>query len=198
MTTDRSHDLLKELKSIPSPLFYIFAAVALFCGFYFRGFTVAGVSTTLFLLLMVACAVADINAGVVPDLMLIVITLGGVVWFFVVEGWSLGGLRDHLIGAVCISVPMLLLSLFIKGAFGGGDIKMMAAAGLYLGWKYTLAAGVAGLFLAGVYASYLLLTKKKDSHSRMRIAPFLAYGSALAALFGEQMIEWGKFLIGMK
>ena len=198
MTTEDSRDLLKDLRSIPSPLFFIFAAVALFCGFYFCGFTVAGIFTTLFLLLLVACAASDLNAGVVPDLILIAIALLGLVSFFVVSGWSVGGLIDRLIGAVCVSVPMLVLALVIKGAFGGGDIKLIAAAGFYLGWKYTLGAAVIGLFLAGVYAIYLLLTRKKDKHARMRIAPFLAYGAAVAALFGDQMIMWGKFLIGMK
>lgn len=197
MTTEDSRDLIKDLRSIPSPVFYIFAAVALFCGFFFCGFTVAGIFTTLFLLLLTACAVADINAGVVPELILIAIAFLGAIFFFVNEGLSVPGLIGHLIGAICVSVPMLILSLLIKGAFGGGDIKLMAAAGFYLGWKYALGAAVTGLFLAGVYATYLLLTRKKDKHSRMRLAPFLAYGSAVAALFGEQMIFLGKYLIGM-
>ena len=34
----------------------------------------------------------------------------------------------HVIGALCVSVPMFLLCLVIDGAFGGGDIKLMAAA----------------------------------------------------------------------
>lgn len=43
------------------------------------------------------------------------------------------GLIDRLIGALIISVPMLLLALAIPGAFGGGDIKLMAVSGAFLG-----------------------------------------------------------------
>ena len=45
------------------------------------------------------------------------------------------GWRGHIIGAVCVSVPMFLLCLAIDGAFGGGDIKLMAAAGLFWAGK---------------------------------------------------------------
>lgn len=43
------------------------------------------------------------------------------------------GIVTRLIGALIISVPMLILALVIPGAFGGGDIKLMAASGLLLG-----------------------------------------------------------------
>ncbi len=47
------------------------------------------------------------------------------------------GTASRLLGALCVSAPMLALSLLIPGAFGGGDIKLMAAAGVeehsYLG-----------------------------------------------------------------
>ena len=94
----------------------------------------------------------------------------------------------HLIGAVCVSVPMLVLALIIKGAFGGGDIKLMAAAGLYLGWKYTLVGVVIGLFAAGLYGIYLLIRKKTGLKSKFRVAAFLAYGLGAATLFGNLFI----------
>lgn len=43
------------------------------------------------------------------------------------------GLIDRLIGALIVSVPMLLLALAIPGAFGGGDIKLMAVSEHFLG-----------------------------------------------------------------
>ena len=41
------------------------------------------------------------------------------------------GIASRLLGALCVSAPMLALTLVIPGAFGGGDIKLMAAAGLF-------------------------------------------------------------------
>jgi prepilin signal peptidase PulO-like enzyme (type II secretory pathway) len=74
-------------------------------------------------------------------------------------------------------------------AFGGGDIKLMAAAGLYLGWKYTVAGVAVGLFAAGLYGIYLLIRKKAGPKSKLKLAPFLAYGLAAATLFGDLIIR---------
>lgn len=188
MTTNYSSKLIKDLKSIPSPVFYIFATVALFCAFFVLGFSAVGVFTALFLLLLVACACADINAGIVPDLAVILIAVLGVIQFIAVEGFTVPGLISRLIGFVCISVPMLVVSLLMKGAFGGGDIKLMAAAGLYLGWKLTVAGAFIGLFISGLYGIYLLILKKAGKKSTIKLAPFLAFGLSLAALFGDVII----------
>jgi leader peptidase (prepilin peptidase)/N-methyltransferase len=192
MTTDKSRTsikLIKDLKSIPSLMFYIFAAVAVFAGLYVGGFTAAGIFSAIFLVLLVACASADINAGIVPDLIVIFIAVLGLIKYFVTEPVSVSTAIPHLIGAVCISVPMLLLALIIKGAFGGGDIKLMAAAGLYLGWRITLAGVAVGLFAAGLYGIYLLICKKAGLKSKLRLVPFLAYGLGIASLFGDTLIR---------
>ena len=170
-------------------MFYIFAAVAVFAGLFVGKFTAFGIFSTIFLLLLVACAAADINAGIVPDLIVLLIAVLGVVKYFVTEPVALNTALPHIIGAVCISVPMLVIALLVKGGFGGGDIKLMAAAGLYLGWKAALAGLAVGLFGAGLYGIYLLVIKKAGLKAKLHIAPFLAYGLGIAALFGDQIIR---------
>lgn len=189
MTTKPSSDkLINDLKSIPSPVFYIFAAVAVFCAFFVMGFSAASVFAAAFMLLLVACAAADINAGIVPDLIVIAIAVLGIMNFLIVEGWSVQGMVDRLIGMICVCVPMLILALVIKGAFGGGDIKLMAAAGLFLGWRFVVVGAVLGLFLSGFYGMYLLILKKANAKSKIHLAPFLAIGLGVATLFGSEII----------
>ena len=185
MTTKSSSKLITDLKSVPSPVFYIFAAVALFSAFFVQGFSLSSVFTALFLLLLVACACADINQGIVPDLLIILIAVLGVINFTVVEGVTAQGIINRLIAAVCVSVPMLILALLIKGAFGGGDIKLVAAAGIYLGLSLVITGSLIGFLLSGLYGIYLLVFKKAKAKSRIKLAPFLVYGLAVAALFGE-------------
>lgn len=188
MTIKASSKLITDLKSVPSPVFYIFAAVALFSAFFVQGFSLSSVFTSLFLLLLVACACADINQGIVPDLLIILIAVLGVINFTVVEGVTAQGIINRLIAAVCVSVPMLILALLIKGAFGGGDIKLVAAAGLYLGLSLVITGSLIGFLLSGLYGIYLLLFKKAKAKSRIKFAPFLAYGLAVASLFGEVIV----------
>lgn len=95
-----------------------------------------------------------------------------------------------LIGMVCISVPMLLLCLAIPGAFGGGDIKLMAAAGLFLGWQHTLLAMFFGILGGGFYGMYLLAARKADKKDHFAFGPFLCVGIVLALLFGDPVLAW--------
>ena len=188
MTTDKSSKLIKDLKSIPSPVFYIFAAVALFAAFFVLGFSPGSVITAVFLLALVACAASDINRGIVPDLIPVFIAFLGVVNILVIEHAGLQTILNHLIGMVCVAIPMLVLSLFIKGAFGGGDIKLVAAAGLFLGWRLTVAGAFIGMFISGIYGIYLILIKKAGKKAKVKLAPFLAFGLSMAALFSEPLL----------
>lgn len=70
------------------------------------------------------------------------------------------GLIDRLIGALIISVPMLLLALAIPGAFGGGDIKLMAVSGAFLGTGPVVCAMFFGLLTGGAYGAFMLKSKK--------------------------------------
>lgn len=97
------------------------------------------------------------------------------------------GILSRLLGALCISAPMLVLALLVTGAFGGGDIKLMAAAGLLLGWKSTITAAVIAVFAAGVYAAFLIIRKKASKGSSFALGPFLCAGLAASALWGEEL-----------
>lgn len=96
----------------------------------------------------------------------------------------------RMIGAVCVSVPMLLLTLLIPGAFGGGDIKLMAACGLFLGWKLTLIATVIAILTGGIYGIWLLAAKKADRKAHFAFGPFLCIGMAAALPCGMRLLEW--------
>ena len=83
---------------------------------------------------------------------------------------------DRFLGAVCVSIPMLLLSVATGGSFGGGDIKLMAAGGFFMGAAGILRAFVIGIFAAGMYCFWLLLWKRQGKRSEFALGPFLSAG----------------------
>ena len=97
------------------------------------------------------------------------------------------GLLSRLLGVLCVSAPMLVAALIIPGAFGGGDIKLMAAAGLFLGWKSTIVSAVLAVFAAGVYGVLLIARKKEYRGRRFAFGPYLSAGMAAGALWGEKL-----------
>ncbi len=90
---------------------------------------------------------------------------------------------EHIIGAFIISVPFAIFAYL--GAMGGGDVQLVFAAGLLLGWAIVPAVLIA--FIAGaIFGIVIKLTKKL---SKMCFGPFLALGIAVSYLYGHSIIE---------
>ena len=96
-------------------------------------------------------------------------------------------LVTHIVGFVIVSGVMLIILLITKGrGIGGGDVKLMAAAGLCLGWKMIILS----LFLGCIVGTVVHLIRMKVSGAGRKLAmgPYLALGIAFNALFGVDVI----------
>jgi leader peptidase (prepilin peptidase)/N-methyltransferase len=84
--------------------------------------------------------------------------------------------------------------VFKEDAMGGGDIKMMAMVGSFLGWQGVLLTIFLGAFLGSlVFVPLLMMGQRK----LVPFGIFLAVGAALSYLFGTTMVGWyGRFLSG--
>ena len=186
MTTDKkqTNKLIKDMGAVFTPVFYIFSFVAVASAIIVFGFEWITILVAIFLILLAACAAADVNKGIVPDLLCILIAVVAVISFFT-EEITVSSLVSRICGSLVLSMPMLITALLVKRGFGGGDIKMMAATGLFLGLDRTLIAGIIAFFIAGIYGVYILLTKKKGAKGNIKLAPYLALGCAFSALFGS-------------
>lgn len=113
----------------------------------------------------------DIDHMQIPYLCSLIIAVLGIISIFVFPQvpWY-----DHLIGAVIIAVPFALLALF--GAMGGGDVQLMAAAGLLLGWNIVPAAAV-GICLGAIGGGIQLMCVPKGTKKE--------YGEKLAKIASE-------------
>lgn len=96
---------------------------------------------------------------------------------------------DHFIGFFIISIPFYIIA-YLTGGIGGGDIKLIAIAGLLLGYQATLVAFFIASILGGCMAIYLLLTKQKDRKSLIAFGPYLCIGIYFAYLYGNQIFTW--------
>lgn len=96
---------------------------------------------------------------------------------------------DYVIGFFSISIVLLIL-FYVSGgrAIGGGDVKLMAAAGVVIGWKLIILA----FFIGCIVGSVIHLTRMKLSGADKVLAmgPYLAVGIMIATLWGEKLISW--------
>lgn len=84
--------------------------------------------------------------------------------------------QERCLGAVVIAVPMLVLTVLLKGGFGGGDIKLMAVSGFLNGVKVITYAGMLGIILSGIYVSMMLAAGKMGRKDSFALGSFLVMG----------------------
>lgn len=102
---------------------------------------------------------------------------------------------DYAIGLVAVSAVLFLIFQLTRGAaIGGGDVTLMAATGLLLGWKRNLLAFVLGCILGSVI--HLIRMKISKEGRVLAMGPYLSMGAALAALWGNEMIDWYLGMLG--
>ena len=82
-------------------------------------------------------------------------------------------------GFLIVSVPLFILALIVPGSIGGGDIKLMAAAGFLLGMHEIWRAFVIGILIAGVYVMYLLSMGRINKKTEIALGPFLCIGISI-------------------
>lgn len=134
----------------------------------------------LFLMILVKAAVGDWKTHTIDDWIPVTIFSLGMVSMCVS---SEIGFVERMLGIVSVSVPMFALTVFIPGVFGGGDMKLMAASGWFLGWRANLFGAIIGIFLAGGYCVVRLITGGITRKTEIPLGPFLAAGLATAVFF---------------
>lgn len=139
------------------------------------------------LAILTAVAFVDLDTMEIPNGFIIAIFVCALAAVFCFPEVSL---LSRVIGIFVISLPLTLITCLIPGAFGGGDIKLMAALGMFMGWKVSIVAFFLAVLTGGAYGIYLLLSKKKGRKDHFAFGPFLCVGAAVAVFYGGALIDW--------
>lgn len=142
---------------------------------------VLAVGLLLLAVLLPATAI-DIAWRVVPDTLLV---LGGVGGLVLVALLAPDQLLPHLLAGLVGGVGALLLALAARGGFGLGDVKLIAMSGLVLGAALPLAV-VLGLLAASLVALPALLLRGRGA--TLPLVPFLALGALLACTAPARLV----------
>jgi len=129
--------------------------------------------------------VFDINTKRIPNALVLTMIAGWLLLItpviFVDTENGIILLTDSVYGLLTGGGLFLLVYLISKKGLGGGDVKFMAAAGLYLGFSGTIPAILYGTVLAAVAGLILILLKKINRKDTMPLAPFLFVGIMITA-----------------
>ena len=149
------------------------------------GFTLFAALACLFSSALLTLSVIDARTREIPPgISLFVLILGLIAALIDLQNW-----QTHLIGFFAISLPLYLIFQITQGkGIGGGDIKLMAGCGLFLGWKLI----VLGFFLGCAFATviHLTLMALRKADRSLSFGPYLSLGIFAAMLFGHAFIDW--------
>jgi leader peptidase (prepilin peptidase)/N-methyltransferase len=134
----------------------------------------------------------DLSLRIIPD----VISLPGIVIGLVISFLHPQmSVKDSLIGVLLgggsLYVVASVYHLITKReGMGGGDVKLLAMIGAFIGWKGVLFTILCSSFIGTVVGVTLMLVSSADSKDAVPFGPFLSLGAVIYVLWGEALITW--------
>ncbi|KKU77071.1 MAG: Type 4 prepilin-like protein leader peptide-processing enzyme [Parcubacteria group bacterium GW2011_GWA2_47_8b] len=142
------------------------------------------------ILVLILIALIDARLSVIPDqLNLFLLFLGfvfiGIKGFQNINAWS-----PHLIGlAAGLSFLGLIFVVSRGRAMGMGDVKMAAALGFLFAWPKIVPLLMTAFMLGGLWATIVLLSRKKTLKDAIPFGPFLALAGVLVVIWGDLVLR---------
>jgi leader peptidase (prepilin peptidase) / N-methyltransferase len=152
-----------------------------------------GLRAFILTLALIAVTFTDFEERIIPDR----ITLPGIAVGLALQLYPSpgSGLLDGLLGLLVAgglfyAIAWLSPKVFGREGMGGGDIKLAAMMGAFLGLKLVLVALYVGVLVGGVLAVLGLALGLARLRQQIAFGPFLALGGVVAALWGRAILAW--------
>lgn len=173
--------------SMQYPMVELLNAILYVTIFQLYGFSVQMVGYCFFASNLIVIAFIDYRHRIIPNGIVLILLITGIIFKLLYNPFTY---MDSIIGFFCASVPMLMLSILFKGGLGGGDIKLMAVVGIFLGWKLTWLALFIASIIGSIIGIVLIMLKKKDRKAMIPFGPFLSLGIMISMLYGQYIISF--------
>ncbi|MFQ5509216.1 MAG: prepilin peptidase [Leptospirillia bacterium] len=132
-------------------------------------------------------AMIDLHHQILPDR----ITLPGIVLGLIASATLLPqGILPSVIGALAGGGLFFLIAVLSRGGMGGGDIKLIAMIGAFLGWQSVLLTVFLAAVVGGTVGALLMLIAGKGRKHAVPFGPFLSAGAIFCMLWGPEVIDW--------
>jgi leader peptidase (prepilin peptidase)/N-methyltransferase len=155
------------------------------------GFTVDAAFAYAFLMALTAITIIDWRFRIIPDEVSMPFILVGLAWSMMSpERTVVGSALGALVGGGGLYLVALLYKLLRRReGLGGGDIKLMAMVGAFLGVKLVLVVILLASAAGSLYG-VVLLRSGKNARTAVAFGSFLAPAAAVCLLYGTRIISW--------
>jgi leader peptidase (prepilin peptidase) / N-methyltransferase len=159
--------------------------------YLFYGLQLIAIVYMLLCTLLIIISFIDLKERIIPDVLsLPFIAIGFILSFFLKSLSPVDSLLGILVGGGSLLIIAIAGTyLFKKEAMGGGDIKLAAMIGAFLGWQLTLLSLFLGFFLGSIIGVIVLIINKGKTDI-VPFGPFIALGAMLSIFWGQAIIHW--------
>lgn len=179
--------------SIRYPLVELLNAVSYLFLFYSYNFSPLFFIYGFLASALIVIFLIDLDFQIIPDFITIPGMIAGLAVSFLPGAIGiLASVIGLLVGGGVLYLAAVLgEKLFRKESMGGGDIKMTAMLGTFLGWQKVIIVFFGGAFLGLLISIFLMIFSKKVRSSRLiPFGPFLATAAGVAVVFGDSIINF--------
>lgn len=141
---------------------------------------------------LIVVTVIDLYHQIIPDVISIPGIGAGLLASWILPHTSVvnGALGALLGGGTLFVVATLYQWLFKREGMGGGDVKLLAMIGAFLGWKSVILTIVLSSFIGSIIGVALMVWKGRDFKYAIPFGPFLSIGALISLCYGEDLIRW--------
>lgn len=180
--------------SVKYPLVEIIAGLMYLVLFIYFGFSIEFLLYSFLLSLLIVISFIDIEHKIIPNKIILTGLIVGAIFRVLMFNY---GVWDYVIGFVLGGGVLLLISLLSGGGMGGGDIKLMAMIGLFIGWKLTLLTLFIAALLGAVGGIILIALKIKTRKDYIPFGPYISVACIISILYGYDLLNlYIKFIRG--
>lgn len=176
-----------HLISLKYPLFELVTACLFTISPLVVGWSKELLVAFLLISLVVIVSISDLHKMLIPNRVLLFF---GIVIFVIRLFMPLEPWWDAYVGALLGFGLLYLIAVVSKGGMGGGDIKLFAVLGLFVGVKGILLTLFLAAFLGMLFGLFLLLTRKFKRKQPMPFAPFIGLAALTSYTYGEHLWDF--------
>ncbi|MCF8027136.1 MAG: prepilin peptidase [Desulfobacteraceae bacterium] len=156
------------------------------------GISVSALIYFLLICALITISLIDLDHRIIPDsISLPGIAAGFLAAFLLPELSWLDSLIGILIGGGILYAVALGYYLFAgKEGMGGGDIKLLAMLGAFIGWKGVFFTIFAASLIGTAVGVAMMIASGKNLKFAVPFGPFLSAGAVIYLFFGQRIIQW--------
>jgi leader peptidase (prepilin peptidase)/N-methyltransferase len=192
-----SYILLRgRCRSCGKPVSPAYPAAEIICGaILFLMTWRLGVSVITGLSFLLVCtalciSVIDVRSMKIPDSLVIAFLCLSIYPVLYYQNYM-----ENLFGLLLMAGFFGVILFLFPGSFGGGDIKLAAAMGLFCGFDLSIVVLETALVTGALTGIIYAMAKKRDLKSRIPFAPFLTAGLLVSILYGQDILLLYHFII---